>query len=114
MVPLLAHRGSAELAARAAVGIARSALAHSSDLAAALDELFPWSAVLSKNGRETFAAEMDNLVWASIELGQFAKLLHEFTSWEGTAEAIAAGYHPDDELDWHSPDETPEVPRPIP
>ena len=102
-------RRGAELAVR----VARATLIHGGDMAAALDSLFPWTAVLSKNGRQRFAAEMDELVWASIQLGRFTRLLHEFASWEGTAEAIAAGYRPDDELDWYGADEMPEVPRPV-
>lgn len=89
-------RKGAELAVR----IARHALAHRGDMAAALADLFSWTAVLSDNDREMFATEMDALVWASIELGKFTKLVHEFASWEGTAETIAAGHQPDEAPTW--------------
>lgn len=65
-----------------------------------LREPFPWLGFLPADGRERFAAEMVDLTRACAAVGQFSRLLVTFAAWRSTAEAIAAGYTPDGEVDW--------------
>lgn len=69
----------------------RAALACQGDMPAAVRRTFAWASLLSEDGVGKFAAEMDRLLWSAAELGHYEALLAEFRSWEGTAEAIAAG-----------------------
>jgi hypothetical protein len=92
--------------------IARAALSHGGDMLAGLRSLYPWTALLSESAMARFAAEMDKLVWSSAELGHFGQLIHTFASWQGTAEALADGMRPDEELTWLDLDEVADVPRP--
>lgn len=93
-----------------ALRIARAALEHRGDMLAALRHLYPWTDLFSAGAQEQLAREMDSLVWASAELGHFGELVRSFTSWRGTAEALADGMRPDDALTWL--DDAPDVPRP--
>jgi hypothetical protein len=95
-----------------ALRIARVALDHRGDMLAGLRSLYSWTALFSESAQVRFAAEMDKLVWASAELGHFGQLVHSFASWQGTAEALADGMHPDEELAWLDTDEVTDVSRP--
>jgi hypothetical protein len=61
---------------------------------------FPWIEFLPANDRTTFATEIVDVTRACAAVGQFSRLLITFEAWHSTAEAIAAGYTPDDQLDW--------------
>lgn len=75
-------------------------LAHDGDMTAALRSLFSWTTLLDSHELNTFAADMDRLVWPAAELGRYRELLLEFRRWEATAEAYADGLAPDQPLEW--------------
>lgn len=95
-----------------ALKIAREALRQHGDMRAALQVLYPWSALFSDKGMGEFADEMDRLVWAAADLGHFGALVSAFNSWQGTAEALADGWRADDELGWLDTDDPVDVARP--
>jgi hypothetical protein len=84
---------------------------HSGDVIAALHALYPWMSLLSESEQQQCADEIDKLMWAAAELGEYRRLLDSFSSWRGTAAAYAAGMRRSDaDLTW-LPD-LPVVPRP--
>jgi hypothetical protein len=90
--------------------IVREALREGGDMRAAL---YPWTALFSDTATDEFAREMDQLVWASGELGHFGALLTAFAGWEATAAALADGWRADDDLQWIADDAAPDVERPL-
>jgi PHD/YefM family antitoxin component YafN of YafNO toxin-antitoxin module len=69
-------------------------------LAERLRQQFPWVEFLAGEDREQFATEIVDVTRACAAVGHFGRLLVAFEAWRSTAEAIAAGYTPDAELDW--------------
>lgn len=65
-----------------------------------LRQPFPWLALLSSTDQEAFAIEVIDLARACAAVSRFDRLLLTLRSWEATAEEVAAGYTPDDELEW--------------
>jgi PHD/YefM family antitoxin component YafN of YafNO toxin-antitoxin module len=61
---------------------------------------FPWLEFLTPEGRETFAQEIVDVARACASVSRFDRLLLTFQAWRSTADALAQGYTPDDELDW--------------
>lgn len=61
---------------------------------------FPWLQFLTPERREEFADEMVATARACASVGRFSRLLTVYASWYSTAEALAAGITPDDDLDW--------------
>lgn len=61
---------------------------------------FPWMEFLGESDRETFATEIMDTARACAAVSRFERILVVFEAWRSTAEAIAAGYTCDDELDW--------------
>lgn len=72
---------------------------------------FPWVEFLASQDREKFAMEIVNVTRACAAVGHFGRLLVAFEAWRSTAEAIAAGYTQDDELDWLDEPVTVDDPR---
>jgi len=64
------------------------------DVAAALSDLFAWTAELSPAELAAYAVEMRELAFAAGELGAFEHLLRAQKEWEETARAYAMGMHP--------------------
>ncbi len=64
---------------------------------------FPWIAFLSEADQAAFAHEIVTITRACASVGRFDKALIALHAWRSTAEAISAGYTPDDELDWIEP-----------
>ena len=61
---------------------------------------FPWVEFLTPADREAFAQEVVDVARACAAVSRFDRLLLTLTAWRSTAEAIAAGYTHDDQLDW--------------
>ncbi len=80
----------------------RASLRHPQDFTAALKELFPWTAHFSLSEMNQYATDMERCLWSAAELGEYTQLLNEQRSWEGIAEAYAAGLAAPGgtELDW--------------
>lgn len=72
---------------------------------------FPWLAFLPAAGQAEFASEIVSTARACAAVGRFSRLLTVYASWHSTAEAVAAGYTPDDELDWLDQPEAVDDPR---
>ncbi|EMY35005.1 hypothetical protein D477_006713 [Arthrobacter crystallopoietes BAB-32] len=72
---------------------------------------FPWLGFLSTHQREQFATEIVEVSRACASISSFDRLFVVLAEWRSTAEAIAAGYRPDDELDWLDERETVDDPR---
>lgn len=90
---------------RRAFGVAASLVAASlgqtgQSLGERLRQQFPWVEFLRPRDRETFATEIVDVTRACAAVGHFGPILVVFEAWHSTAEALAAGYTPDDELDW--------------
>lgn len=66
-------------------------------------EPFPWMAFLSDKDQEAFAREIVRITRACASVARFDKALIALRAWRSTAEAISAGYTPDDQLDWIEP-----------
>ncbi|WP_104063787.1 type II toxin-antitoxin system Phd/YefM family antitoxin [Arthrobacter sp. 4R501] len=64
---------------------------------------FPWIAFLSEADEAAFAREIVAITRACASVGRFDKALVALRAWRSTAEAISAGYTPDDQLDWIEP-----------
>ncbi|MET3921079.1 type II toxin-antitoxin system Phd/YefM family antitoxin [Arthrobacter sp. UYEF20] len=64
---------------------------------------FPWMAFLSDADQEAFAREIVTISRACASVARFDKALITLRAWRSTAEAISAGYTPDDRLDWIEP-----------
>jgi len=74
--------------------IMRASFAAHGDMAQALKSAFSWAAVFAPEDLQTFASEIEPLVWAAVELGAYGRLRHAIESWRGTAEALAEGIEP--------------------
>lgn len=61
---------------------------------------FPWLEFLRSTDRDAFAQEVIDVARACAAVSQFDHLLITLRRWQSTAEAIAAGYTADDDLDW--------------
>jgi hypothetical protein len=72
---------------------------------------FPWLGFLPQHQREQFAAEIVEVSRACASISSFDRLFVVLAEWKSTAEAIAAGYTPDDKLDWLDESETVDDPR---
>ena len=70
-----------------------AATAKDGSFAEHLVERFPWMLALSPADRVACAEEVLNAARASFETGQAHLAVATLTSWEGTAQAIAAGLH---------------------
>lgn len=69
-------------------------------LAERLRQPFPWIEFLSPDSRDRFAEELVSVTRACASFGQFTRLLIVFEAWRSSAQVIASGYLPDDELHW--------------
>ena len=65
-----------------------------------LRQPFPWLALLSSHDQEAFAQEVISIARACASVSRFDRLLLTLHAWKATAEEVAAGYTPDEELDW--------------
>lgn len=83
---------------------------HTRDVRAATAELFSWVNLLGDEEKEQFYREIEDLLWASSELGSFEELRLTVQSWKGTAENYAAGIRPRVDIEWF--DDLPVVERP--
>ncbi len=72
---------------------------------------FPWLGFLPGEQREAFAAEIVEVARACAAISSFDRLFIILAEWKATAEAVAAGYTHDDELDWLDEPATVEDPR---
>ena len=61
---------------------------------------FPWLGFLPREQREVFAGEIVEVARACAAISSFDRLFVVLAEWKATAEAVAAGYTPDGELDW--------------
>lgn len=61
---------------------------------------FPWLGFLPFKQREKFAAEIVEVTRACISIANFDRLFVVLAEWKSTAEAVATGFTPDNELDW--------------
>jgi hypothetical protein len=61
---------------------------------------YPWLEFLSPADRDEFAAEAVDVARACAAVGRFDRLVVTVDAWRHSAEAIAAGYIHDDELEW--------------
>ena len=76
-----------------------------------LRQPFPWLALLSPTDQDSFAVEIIDIARACAAVSRFDRLLLTLHSWEATAEAVASGYSPDDELEWLDSAEPVDDPR---
>lgn len=83
---------------------------HNRDVRVAAAELFSWVSLLGDEEKEQFYQEVEDLLWASSELGSFEQLRNAIQSWQGTAENYAAGIRPQADMQWF--DDLPVVERP--
>lgn len=65
-----------------------------------LRDPFPWLGFLPPAQREAFASEIVEVARACASISSFDRLFIVLAEWRATAEAMAAGYTHDDELDW--------------
>lgn len=77
-----------------AARVLRAVGSHGGDFSAGLRSLFAWTSLLGESGMHDYAAEMEQWVYAGAELGRYEGLLRAQVSWQGTAEAYAAGLGP--------------------
>ncbi|GAA3621191.1 prevent-host-death protein [Kineosporia mesophila] len=61
---------------------------------------FPWVEFLKPEDRLQFAQEIVDVARACAAVSRFDRLLLSLREWRSTAEALAQGYTPDDELIW--------------
>lgn len=61
---------------------------------------FPWLGFLPELQRDRFATEIVEVARACAAISKFDRLFVVLAEWRSTAEAVAAGYTPDEELDW--------------
>ncbi len=66
-----------------------------------LADRFPWMELLTPEGRERFAEEIVVSARAGAAVHDLTPFLASLTSWHETAATKAAGYVPDDDLDWY-------------
>jgi len=72
---------------------------------------FPWLGFLPHSQREQFAAEIVEVARACAAISSFERLFVVLAEWRSTAEAVASGYTPDDQLDWLDESEAVDDPR---
>ncbi|WP_423185119.1 type II toxin-antitoxin system Phd/YefM family antitoxin [Arthrobacter sp. NyZ413] len=72
---------------------------------------FPWLGFLPHEQREHFATEIVEVARACAAVSSFERLFVVLAEWRATAEAVAAGYTPDDQLEWLDDSETVSDPR---
>jgi hypothetical protein len=73
---------------------------NNNDVAAALSELFAWTAEFSHAELAAYANEIEQLVYAASELGTFERLLQAQRSWRETALAYESGLRPVEATEW--------------
>jgi PHD/YefM family antitoxin component YafN of YafNO toxin-antitoxin module len=61
---------------------------------------FPWVEFLKPEDRELFAQEIVDVARACASVSRFDRLLLTLEAWRSTAEALAEGFTPDDQLMW--------------
>lgn len=69
-------------------------------LAERLTDAFPWVTLLSDGDRAVFAQEIVQVARACAAVASYGPLLKTLRSWEGTAQALAAGFTPAEALEW--------------
>jgi hypothetical protein len=74
-----------------AASILRAAWNGDGDIRAALTGLFSWTSLLSSDELDKYAADIQDNLWAALELGSYERLLLEHHRWLETAETYAAG-----------------------
>jgi hypothetical protein len=67
---------------------------------------FPWLGLLPLDEREKFATEIVEVARACASVSTFDRLFVVLAEWRSTAEAVAAGYTPDEDLEWLDAPET--------
>ncbi|GAB3548484.1 hypothetical protein GCM10027404_12450 [Arthrobacter tumbae] len=72
---------------------------------------FPWLGFLPKPQRDRFATEIVEVAGACASISKFDRLFVVLAEWRSTAEALAAGYTLDEQLDWLDETETINDPR---
>lgn len=75
-----------------------------------LQDRFPWMRFLSGQEREMFAMEIVQSARGCAAVQDFGPFLVDLHEWYTTAQAKAAGFTPDDNLDWY--DDLPEATDP--
>ena len=75
-----------------------------------LQDRFPWMRFLSGQEREMFAMEIVQSARGCAAVQDFGPFLVDLHEWYATAQAKAAGFTPDDNLDWY--DDLPEATDP--
>lgn len=80
------------------------------DVQAAVGQVFAWTSHLSPHERDQLTRDVTDHLRSATELGDYDSLLGVIRSWEGTAEAYAAGYTraSTDELTWLDDEPTPD------
>lgn len=61
---------------------------------------FPWLALLTPGEQGVFAKEVVDVARGCASVARYEQLLMTLHAWVATAEAVAAGYTRDDELQW--------------
>lgn len=61
---------------------------------------FPWLSLLKPSEQAAFATEIVDVARGCAAVSRFEQLLITLEGWLASAEAVAAGYTPDDQLDW--------------
>lgn len=72
---------------------------------------FPWLEFLAPADRDLFAQEIVDVARACAAVSRFGRLLITLEAWRSTAEAIALGYTPDEQLTWINEPERVDDPR---
>lgn len=72
---------------------------------------FPWLGFLPSSQREVFATEIVEVSRACASVSTFDRLFVVLAEWKSTAEAVAAGYTADSDLDWLDESEAVDDPR---
>lgn len=72
---------------------------------------FPWLALLTPGEQDAFAKEVVEVARGCASVSRYGQLLMTLHAWVATAEAVAAGYTPDDELQWLDASEAVADPR---
>jgi hypothetical protein len=90
--------------------IAASLGPESEPFASRLQDRFPWMRFLNGPEQEMFAKEIVQSARGCAAVRDFGPFMVDLQEWYATAQAKAAGFTPDDELDWY--DELPEATDP--
>ncbi|HNP56264.1 MAG TPA: hypothetical protein PK331_14330 [Gordonia sp. (in: high G+C Gram-positive bacteria)] len=94
-----------------ASALMRAVMRADGNIATALSALHPWILALPAEDQHQCATEIGHLLWSSVELGSYRRLLEEFDAWRGTAEAHASGMRAITDFEWFRQD-GPRVARP--